>query len=201
MRFSLRVKVVAAVLLMALAVAGVTVLVSYNMYARSMDDHYEQLTVNTAKSAASMVDAAAVAELTERTLEIYRGLCPDENTPPDFDSFDEADWAEYFAAFDEIAESPAYQETFAILNALKEDNGVLWLYVAYMDAQTGQGIYIVDADCKEDGDKLRDLVLEKRPNAKIVRQIVGPVIGAHCGPGTLGVIFTAAKRPIPLNKD
>ena len=105
MRFSLRVKVVAAVLLMALAVAGVTVLVSYNMYARSMDDHYEQLTVNTAKSAASMVDAAAVAELTERTLEIYRGLCPDENTPPDFDSFDEADWAEYFAAFDEIAES------------------------------------------------------------------------------------------------
>lgn len=31
MRFSLRVKVVAAVLLMALAVAGVTVLVSYNM--------------------------------------------------------------------------------------------------------------------------------------------------------------------------
>ena len=62
-------------------------------------------------------------------------------------------------------------------------------------------VYIVDADCKEDGDKLRDLVLEKRPNAKIVRQIVGPVIGAHCGPGTLGVIFTAAKRPIPLNKD
>ena len=150
MRFSLRVKVVAAVLLMALAVAGVTVLVSYNMYARSMDDHYEQLTVNTAKSAASMVDAAAVAELTERTLEIYRGLCPDENTPPDFDSFDEADWAEYFAAFDEIAESPAYQETFAILNALKEDNGVLWLYVAYMDAQTGQGIYIVDADSTAD---------------------------------------------------
>ena len=62
-------------------------------------------------------------------------------------------------------------------------------------------VYIVDADCKEDGDKLRDLVLEKRPNAKIVRQIVGPVIGAHCGPGTLGVIFTAAKRPIPLTKD
>ena len=62
-------------------------------------------------------------------------------------------------------------------------------------------VYIVDADCKEDGDKLRDLVLEKRPNAKIVRQIVGPVIGAHCGPGTLGVIFTAAKRPIPLKKD
>ena len=45
----------------------------------------------------------------------------------------------------------------------------------------------------------RDLVLEKRPNAKIVRQIVGPVIGSHCGPGTLGVVFVGAKRPVPLN--
>ena len=62
-------------------------------------------------------------------------------------------------------------------------------------------VYVVDADCKEEGDKLRDLILEKRPNAKVVRQIVGPVIGAHCGPGTLGVIFTAEKRPIPLKKD
>ena len=62
-------------------------------------------------------------------------------------------------------------------------------------------VYIVDADCKEDGDRLRDLILEKRPEAQIVRQIVGPVIGSHCGPGTLGVIFVADRRPIPLKKD
>ena len=54
-------------------------------------------------------------------------------------------------------------------------------------------VYIVDADCPEDGDRLRDLILEKRPEAKIVRQIVGPVIGSHCGPGTLGVIFVGDK--------
>lgn len=61
-------------------------------------------------------------------------------------------------------------------------------------------VYIVDADCPEEGDSLRDMILEKRPEAKIVRQIVGPVIGAHCGPGTVGVIFVADKRPIPLEK-
>lgn len=59
-------------------------------------------------------------------------------------------------------------------------------------------VYIVDADCPADGDALKDMILEKRPEAKIVRQIVGPVIGAHCGPGTVGVIFIADKRPIPL---
>lgn len=61
-------------------------------------------------------------------------------------------------------------------------------------------VYVVDADCKEEGDKIRDLILASRPNAHIVRQIVGPVIGSHCGPGTLGVIFVAKQRPIPLKK-
>ena len=42
------------------------------------------------------------------------------------------------------------------------------------------------------------MIKEQRPEAKIVRQIIGPVIGAHCGPGTIGVIFVADQRPIPL---
>ena len=96
-----------------------------------------------------MLDADAIAGLAARTLEIYRSLCPDEQTPPDFDSFDESDWAEYYAAYDEITSSPEYKQAFATLNALKEDNGVLYMYVAYMDVQTGQGIYIIDADSTE----------------------------------------------------
>ncbi|MCH5160316.1 MAG: DegV family protein [Clostridiales bacterium] len=66
---------------------------------------------------------------------------------------------------------------------------------------TEYSVYIVDADCPEEGDLLADMIREQRPEAKIVRQIVGPVIGAHCGPGTIGVIFIADKRPIPLAKD
>ncbi len=61
-------------------------------------------------------------------------------------------------------------------------------------------VYIVDADCKQEGDELAALIKEKRPDADIVRQIVGPVIGTHCGPGTLGVIFIGDKRPIPLEE-
>jgi len=59
-------------------------------------------------------------------------------------------------------------------------------------------VYVVDADCPAEGDLLENMIIEKRPDAKIVRQTVGPVIGAHCGPGTVGVIFIADKRPIPL---
>ena len=91
MKVSLRTKVVAAVLLMAVMVAGVTGTMGYRIYARSMEEHYERLTMNTAKSAASMVDAGTVAELARQTLEIYRSFCLDENTPPDFAAWDEAE--------------------------------------------------------------------------------------------------------------
>lgn len=63
---------------------------------------------------------------------------------------------------------------------------------------TEYSVYIVDADCKDDGDELAELIKSARPDAKIIRQIVGPVIGSHCGPGTLGVIFISDERPIAL---
>lgn len=67
-------------------------------------------------------------------------------------------------------------------------------------AETDMPVYVVDADCKEDGDLLAQLIAEKRPDANIKRQIIGPVIGSHCGPGTVGVIFVADKRPIALEE-
>lgn len=63
---------------------------------------------------------------------------------------------------------------------------------------TEYSVYIVDADSPEEGDNLAAMIKDKRPEAKIVRQTVGPVIGAHCGPGTIGVIFVADKRPVAL---
>ena len=59
-------------------------------------------------------------------------------------------------------------------------------------------VYVLDADCKEDGDELAARIKARRPEADIVRQTVGPVIGSHCGPGTLGVIFIADERPVKL---
>lgn len=59
-------------------------------------------------------------------------------------------------------------------------------------------VYVLDADSPEEGDAFAQMITDARPEAKIVRQTVGPVIGSHCGPGTIGVIFVADKRPIPL---
>lgn len=61
-------------------------------------------------------------------------------------------------------------------------------------------VFVLDADAPEDGDRIAELVKAKVPDVEIVRQPIGPVIGSHCGPGTIGVIFAANERPIPLEK-
>ena len=43
---------------------------------------------------------------------------------------------------------------------------------------------------------LRDLILKKNPRLRIRIDHVGPVIGAHCGPGTLAICFLGHERTI-----
>lgn len=53
-------------------------------------------------------------------------------------------------------------------------------------------VIVVDADNKDVADDLAKRLKEANPAVKdIWRQPVGPVIGAHAGPGTIGIIFTA----------
>jgi len=56
----------------------------------------------------------------------------------------------------------------------------------------GAPVYIVNADCPDLANEFIERLLAVRPDVKdkIVQQPVGPVIGAHCGPGTIGFIYT-----------
>lgn len=50
-------------------------------------------------------------------------------------------------------------------------------------------LYILDASNKEVGDELAERVRNSGKNVNIRRFDIGPVIGAHAGPGTVGIIF------------
>lgn len=53
---------------------------------------------------------------------------------------------------------------------------------------------IVYTDCPERADELRQLLLQRLPNVTIERCIqVTPIIGAHLGPGTVGVVCVTEK--------
>lgn len=56
-------------------------------------------------------------------------------------------------------------------------------------------VVIVSALCPDYANEFVTKLKEKHPEIKTVwHQPVGPVIGAHCGPGTIGLIFTSKER-------
>ena len=62
-----------------------------------------------------------------------------------------------------------------------------------LDKENGK-VYISHADCQKDVDELASLLREKCGAAVDLVTDVGPVIGAHSGPGTLALFFVGKER-------
>ena len=57
-----------------------------------------------------------------------------------------------------------------------------------------QTVYICHGDCYDDAKKLADMITAEFGITDILIDYVGPVIGAHSGPGTLALFFLASQR-------
>ena len=60
--------------------------------------------------------------------------------------------------------------------------------------EPGYPVYILDAVNKECADYVEEEIKQNFANVEIKRLPIGPVIGTHCGPGTVGIIFYAKER-------
>ena len=61
----------------------------------------------------------------------------------------------------------------------------------------GQELIIMHADAADDAKRLEDLIRERVPNLGPVKHVfVGPVIGAHAGPGTVASVFMGKERTL-----
>ena len=54
-------------------------------------------------------------------------------------------------------------------------------------------IIVLNADSPEDAERTKTLVEQKLPGANVLIENVGPVIGAHAGPGTIALCFIGTK--------
>ena len=54
-------------------------------------------------------------------------------------------------------------------------------------------VIVLNADSREDAERAKALVEQKLPGAEVMIENVGPVIGAHAGPGTIAVCFIGTK--------
>ena len=54
-------------------------------------------------------------------------------------------------------------------------------------------IIVLNADSHEDAERVKSAIEQKLPGASVLIENVGPVIGAHSGPGTIAVCFIGTK--------
>lgn len=67
--------------------------------------------------------------------------------------------------------------------------------IAEADLLNEHPIVILHADCLADAERIKDKIAAALPQADVWVQDIGPVIGAHCGPGTIGICFVGKERP------
>ena len=88
-----------------------------------------------------------------------------------------------------VTEEGKLEKMTTFMGTKKAINFLAEKYETERDEDNSYDIYIIDADNKEIGDTLMEKVKDINNDANVTRLSVGPVVGAHCGPGTIGLIF------------
>ncbi|MGI6315687.1 MAG: DegV family protein [Christensenellales bacterium] len=70
-------------------------------------------------------------------------------------------------------------------------------YLEYCDNPQDGVLIIMHTNEPEAADQIEAYVREKAQPKEVWKRLVGPVIGTHAGPGTLGVVFMGKERTLP----
>ena len=142
MKFSLKKKSILFVLVIAAILSCVAVFIGYRVYSDTMDEHYENLSMDLAKTSAALLDASEVQRYSDAVLKVYR-----QDPMPEFETAQEE--ADYYAQYESIQDE-GYREMFDILQDVKVNNrDVMYLYLSTVDQISKSGIYILDVDSSE----------------------------------------------------
>ncbi len=80
------------------------------------------------------------------------------------------------------------------LENVKGRKKALSTLVSYMQksgVDTSYPMVLLNADCEADRDFTAELITEAFPGLEIWHYNVGPVVGCHCGPDTIGIIYVS----------
>ena len=73
-------------------------------------------------------------------------------------------------------------------------------HFATADLDTLEYVFISNSDCLDDVNMLADMIREEFANAKVVIGDIGPVIGAHTGPGAIALCYLGnVEKGVPDN--
>lgn len=72
--------------------------------------------------------------------------------------------------------------------------GLIERFESTYEPDISKVVYICCADCKQDAETLKGMLLEKYPDLTVRMTMLSPIIGAHTGPDMLALIHYGQKR-------
>ncbi|MBD5156761.1 MAG: DegV family protein [Butyrivibrio sp.] len=72
--------------------------------------------------------------------------------------------------------------------------GLIEKFENSFDPEVGKVVYICGADCMQDAEALKGMLLEKFPDLTVRVTMLSPIIGAHTGPDMLALIHYGKER-------
>ena len=75
-------------------------------------------------------------------------------------------------------------------------NHIVNLMAETMPDETEAPAFVIHADAPEDAALLEGMIRERFPKLRLITSNVGPVIGAHAGPGTAAVCYLGTERTV-----
>lgn len=138
MKLSLKRKTVCITLLLSLILTITAVLITYQIYSHTMNDHYQSMALNVAETAAAMVDSQQTQACTEAVAAVYH-----KNPAP---ALADADAQKSYLSQYEPLQNDGYQQIYHTLEKIMSTNDVLSLSIIYLDAASNTCVYIVDVD-------------------------------------------------------
>ncbi len=91
-----------------------------------------------------------------------------------------------------------YSKTMGTKKAIKSLSELVLNYGTDLNNQT---LYICHSDDEHSAEILKQFIIKEIPRAKIIINNIGPVIGSHTGPETVGVVFLGKHRIAKLKSD
>lgn len=143
MRYSLKSKAIALIIVLSLLLSALSIIVSVRFVSDIILDNYKKESANLSMTASKVVDAEALARLRDETKKIYDTIPPDERVSSD-DWGSDAFYA-YLAHFESLSETDDYRIILKQLHQIQDSNDVDCLYTVFLDADSEAFIYLVDA--------------------------------------------------------
>ena len=137
MKSSLSRKTLILILIMALLLSVTAILIGFQVYSSTMNDHYISNTVNLARTAAAILDAEKVEHYSSEALRIYSSLTSEEIADEN-----EA----YLEKFAFMEQESDWQYIRSQLQKISEENHLSSTMIIAVDEKAHTAVYVVDSD-------------------------------------------------------